>query len=145
MSNVLEAIALAVGVLITAFVISMGTSISDRGVDLMKDNTENVAASANALSGFSMSMFDGTVVPTEAILEAAQECAGDYEIRYQTLMQKVAAVNYKVFPGTEKDLQADVGESALTDPKSADYLNPNAMWSATINKDDGYIMFKQEK
>lgn len=145
MSNALEALLLAVGVMVTAFVISIGTSISDKGVDLLNDHTGDVKASADALSGFSTGMFDGTIVPTEAILEAAQECNSDYEIRYQTLMQKDAAISYKVFPGTEKDILAVVGELALIDSSSADYLNPDAMWVASINEDDGYIMFKQEK
>lgn len=145
MSNALEALLIAASILIMAFVIGVGTSVSDKGVDLFNDNTEEVKASADMLSGFSNGMFDGTVVTTDAILEAAQECNSDYEIRYQTLMHKKAAVSYKVFPGTEKDIEAVVGELALIDPSSADYLNPDAMWAASINEDDGYIMFKQEK
>lgn len=145
MENVLSGWKLAVGLILTMVVIGMAMTVSDKGEDSLKRTTGDVAESAQIIANTFLDQFNNRVVSYEDVVVAVQDYGNDYEIRYQTLEHKDAHIDYKIYPGTEKDNRSAVAFSNVVDKNSVDYLNPDANWYATINSDNGYILFRQEK
>ena len=141
MENALETIMIAVGVIIAAVIISMCMIISNRGTSLFNSHTQDVSESANMIARIDTGLYNGNIVSTDTLIAAAQDFSEDYEIRYQTNMHRNGNVAFRVYPGTA---QGEAESVEIEDPRSADYLNPDATWVTSINEDEGYIMFTQE-
>lgn len=146
MSILFDALKIAAGLITTVIILSMAFVVSDRGKETFNESTEQVAESANMMSEVFSAQFNEKEVGYEDLMTAVQTFSYYYEIRYQTLMHQADGVDYKIFPGTAKGNRASVSETSIfMDKTSADFINTEATWYVTINEDEGYIFFKQEK